>query len=150
MEISNFTLCILIISAQIILSLIVILVIRLESIYFKTRLNLLHDSFVNYKNLLQVLTEQVATISNKQDQLSESLPKSNNTNRRLPTPEEEEQITLTIKDYIATEVSLASGLRSPYKDSLKDIVLKTVETYPEIDIEYIARKVVSMVELYSK
>ena len=91
-------------------------------------------------------------------ELSESLPQlvttptteSTDTIRKLPTPELEEQITATIKDQIATEVALSSGLRSPYKDSLRDIVLRTVETYPDIDIEYLVRKVVSLIEMYSK
>jgi hypothetical protein len=110
------------------------------------------DLFKSTRLMINTNTEEL-------NQLSESLKvytstllekASDNTHGKLPTPEEEKQITETIKDLIATEVALASSLRSPHKDSLKDIVFKTVDTYPDIDIEYICRKVVSIIELYTK
>ncbi len=89
-------------------------------------------------------------LNNIMNQLTAGLSTKENTPKSLPTPDIEEQITKTIKDQIATEVALAADLRAPYKDALRDIILRTVETYPTISIDYIARKVISMVEMYSK
>ena len=91
--------------------------------------------------------EQLNNIIN---QLTAGLSTKEEPTKTLPTPDIEEQITKTIKDQIATEVALAADLRAPYKDALRDIILRTVETYPTISVEYIARKVISMVEMYSK
>jgi uncharacterized phage infection (PIP) family protein YhgE len=101
---------------------------------------------------LSSLSSSIDEIDHKLQQLSESFDKSNNTPqpKRLPTPADEEAITKTITDQIATEVALASDLRSPYKSALNDIILRVVETYPDIDIEYLVRKTVSIIELYSK
>lgn len=101
---------------------------------------------------LSSLSSSIDEIDHKLQQLSESFDKSNNTPqpKRLPTPSDEEAITKTITDQIATEVALASDLRSPYKSALNDIILRVVETYPDIDIEYLVRKTVSIIELYSK
>lgn len=108
-------------------------------------------------NLITPLTKElhdieysIGRVDNVMNQLTAGLSTKQNVTKSLPTPDVEEQITQTIKDQIATEVALAADLRAPYKDSLRDIIFRTVETYPDISIEYIARKVISMVEMYSK
>lgn len=98
------------------------------------------DVDFDFEQLNNIMNQLTAGLSTKEEEPAKT----------LPTPDIEEQITKTIKDQIATEVALAADLRSPYKDSLRDIILRTVETYPTISIEYIARKVISMVEMYSK
>ena len=98
------------------------------------------DVDFDFEQLNNIINQLTAGLSTKEEEQAKT----------LPTPDIEEQITKTIKDQIATEVALAADLRSPYKDSLRDIILRTVETYPTISIEYIARKVISMVEMYSK
>lgn len=156
MEITNLIECILIISVQIICTIIICLFVNIKYEVLKQLMKLdrndMIDLFKSTRLMINTNTEEL-------NQLSESLKvytstllekASDNTHGKLPTPEEEKQITETIKDLIATEVALASSLRSPHKDSLKDIVFKTVDTYPDIDIEYICRKVVSIIELYTK
>lgn len=157
MEITNLIECILIISVQIICTIIICLFVNIKYEVLKQLMKLdrndMFDLFKSTNALINTNTEEL-------NQLSESLKvytstllekaSNDNTHGKLPTPEEEKQITETIKDLIATEVALASSLRSPHKDSLKDIVFKTVDTYPDIDIEYICRKVVSIIELYTK
>ena len=98
------------------------------------------DVDFDFEQLNNIINQLTAGLSTKEEEQAKT----------LPTPDIEEQITKTIKDQIATEVALAADLRSPYKDSLRDIILRTVETYPTISVEYIARKVISMVEMYSK
>lgn len=156
MEITNLIECILIVAVQVICTIIICLFVNIKYEVLKQLMKLdrndMFDLFKNTNALINTNTEEL-------NQLSESLKvytstllekSSDNTHGKLPTPEEEKQITETIKDLIATEVALASSLRSPHKDSLKDIVFKTVDTYPDIDIEYICRKVVSIIELYTK
>ena len=140
---------------SIVLSIIVLLKIKRFSNQYDVIQNLLYylekDSrFTN--TTLSSLSSSIDEIDHKLQQLSESFDKSNNTPKpkRLPTPSDEEAITKTITDQIATEVALASDLRSPYKSALNDIILRVVETYPDIDIEYLVRKTVSIIELYSK
>ena len=110
---------------------------------------------------ITILSQQLNDQSNQLQELSESVNalsttlttvlnvQSTQQPSKLPTPEEEEQIAATIKDQITTEISLAAGLRSPYKDALKEIIIRTAETYPDINIEYIVRKTVSMIEMFS-
>lgn len=98
------------------------------------------DIDFDFEQLNNMINQLTAGLSTKEEEQAKT----------LPTPDIEEQITKTIKDQIATEVALAADLRAPYKDALRDIILRTVETYPTISIEYIARKVISMVEMYSK
>jgi hypothetical protein len=98
------------------------------------------DVDFDFEQLNNMINQLTAGLSTKEEEQAKT----------LPTPDIEEQITKTIKDQIATEVALAADLRSPYKDALRDIILRTVETYPTISVEYIARKVISMVEMYSK
>jgi hypothetical protein len=97
------------------------------------------DIDYDFEQMNNIMNQLTAGLSTKEEQA-----------KTLPTPDIEEQITKTIKDQIATEVALAADLRAPYKDALRDIILRTVETYPTISVEYIARKVISMVEMYSK
>lgn len=157
MEITNLIECILIVAVQVICTIIICLFVNIKYEVLKQLMKLdrndMFDLFKSTNALIITNTEEL-------NQLSESLKvytstllekaSNDNTHGKLPTPEEEKQITETIKDLIATEVALASSLRSPHKDSLKDIVFKTVDTYPDIDIEYICRKVVSIIELYTK
>ena len=98
------------------------------------------DVDFDFEQLNNIINQLTAGLSTKEEEQAKT----------LPTPDIEEQITKTIKDQIATEVALAADLRAPYKDALRDIILRTVETYPTISVEYIARKVISMVEMYSK
>ena len=127
------------------------------SILFRMKLKTLISQNSILMNIIYPLTKELREINyiaekidNVMNQLTAGLSTKENQPKTLPTPDVEEQITRTIKDQIATEVALASELRSPYKDSLRDIIFRTVETYPDISIEYIARKVISMVEMYSK
>jgi c-di-AMP phosphodiesterase-like protein len=98
------------------------------------------DVDFDFEQLNNMINQLTAGLSTKEEEQAKT----------LPTPDIEEQITKTIEDQIATEVALAADLRAPYKDALRDIILRTVETYPTISVEYIARKVISMVEMYSK
>ena len=97
------------------------------------------------------ILHEIAEFSNSLTSLSESVSSHpQETTKRFPTPEEETNITNTIRDQIATEISLAAGLRAPYKDSLNEIIFRVIETYPDINVEYIVRKTISIVETYSK
>ena len=157
MEITNLIECILIVAVQVICTIIICLFVNIKYEVLKQLMKLDRNDMID---LFKSTRLMINTNNEELNQLSESLKvytstlldrtSDDNTHGKLPTPEEEKQITETIKDLIATEVALASSLRSPHKDSLKDIVFKTVDTYPDIDIEYICRKVVSIIELYTK
>ena len=128
----------------------IILFCKINKIFKQIQDN--HEKIIEKEDdIYSDILHEIAEFSNSLTSLSESVSSHpQETTKRFPTPEEETNITNTIRDQIATEISLAAGLRAPYKDSLNEIIFRVIETYPDINVEYIVRKTISIVETYSK
>ena len=148
----NFTTIILIslLAIQLIATIIILIIVDAKFKSMQSEMTVLINITYDLLKETRDIDFDFEQLNNIMNQLTAGLSTKEEPTKTLPTPDIEEQITKTIKDQIATEVALAADLRAPYKDALRDIILRTVETYPTISIDYIARKVISMVEMYSK
>ena len=72
------------------------------------------------------------------------------TKRIHPRPELVEQINATIMDLLTIEVGLSRNMSAPKRDSVPKIIQSVIETYPEVDQEYLTKKTLSMIETYSE
>lgn len=72
------------------------------------------------------------------------------TKRIHPRPELVEQINATIMDLLTIEVGLSKNMSAPKRDSVPKIIQSVIETYPEVDQEYLTKKTLSMIETYSE
>lgn len=68
---------------------------------------------------------------------------------RFPTPDVVTQITTTIKDLLSTEILLSSNMKISRKDSVKQIIQQTCQTYPDIDPLYITKKTLAIVQSFT-
>lgn len=138
-------------STLIIVSVLIGLLITLSKIHsvLKTRLiiiNTIHDDVNRIKCVSIDNTEAISLLTTS----IEELMKENPYKKKLPTPDISEMIDKTIKEQIAIELTLASDMRAPSKDALKTIVTNTIETYPQINEKYIAKKCLMLVESFTK
>lgn len=91
--------------------------------------------------------ESIVSLSTSVVTLSSVLQKHSKS--KLPKPDQVEQITKTIMDLLSIEVGLSKNMRASRKDSVPIIIEKTINTYPEIDPEYITKKALSIIETYT-
>lgn len=138
-------------STLIIISVLIGLLITLSKIHSisKTQLfiiNTIHDDVNRIKCVSIDNTEAISLLTTS----IEELMKENPYKKKLPTPDISEMIDKTINEQIAIELMLASDMRAPSKDALKTIVTNTIETYPQINEKYIAKKCLMLVESFTK
>lgn len=79
--------------------------------------------------------------------LFSSIQKVNN-KKHQPTVDEIKLIEIVITDTITTEANLARN-QTIKSDHMKEIITKVCDTFPDVDIEYIARKTISMIETFA-
>lgn len=79
--------------------------------------------------------------------LFSSIQKANN-KKHQPTVDEIKLIEVVITDTITTEANLARN-QTIKSDHMKEIITKVCDTFPDVDIEYIARKTISMIETFA-
>ena len=91
--------------------------------------------------------ESIVSLSTSVVTLSSVLQKQSKP--KLPKPDQVELITKTIMDLLSIEVGLSKNMRASRKDSVPTIIEKTINTYPEIDPEYITKKALSIIETYT-
>jgi hypothetical protein len=91
--------------------------------------------------------ESIVSLSTSVVTLSSVLQKQSKP--KLPKPDQVELITKTIMDLLSIEVGLSKNMRASRKDSVPIIIEKTINTYPEIDPEYITKKALSIIETYT-
>lgn len=66
--------------------------------------------------------------------------------KHYPKPDEARLIKETIQDQISIEISLSQHLNAPPNDYVDTIISNVIQTYPNIDIEYISKKCFAMLE----
>ena len=98
---------------------------------------------------MKELSDQVSSLSSSNARVLEELVKKRNT-PTLPRPDLVKEIEATIQEHITIETLLSADLRIPSADMTHYISEKVCLTYPEVDIEYIGRKTLSMINAYNK
>ena len=70
----------------------------------------------------------------------------NNTMKIWPTPQIAELVVSTIRDQISTEITLSNNMKIPNNNSVRKIIDITVATFPNVEEEYITRRVFAEIE----
>lgn len=106
----------------------------------------LRDSSDAINSHLLIIDDNINTLSNNTVRVIDELKKSASKSKILPTPELASMMRATIKEAITAEVILSRNLRIPKRDSTKNVVLTTINTYPYVDKEYIVKLCLAMIE----
>jgi hypothetical protein len=64
--------------------------------------------------------------------------------KRMPTPQEAQQIESTIRDLLSIEIVLSQDMPLPRRESFNNVILSTIRTYPNIHEEYLIKKATSI------
>lgn len=104
-----------------------------------------------YKKALTIINKNIGSLSSGIEQTEKKLDSVIKTKNllkefRLPTPEESEAMRKTILENINVEVLLSKNLKIARKDSTRNIIDNTLETYPEIEPEYVIKMCLAMIE----
>lgn len=110
-----------------------------------------NTSFTEIKKALTIINKNIGSLSSGNEAIEKKLDEVINkkhllSNYRLPTPEESEEMRKTILENINMEVLLSKNLKIARKDSTRNIIDNTLETYPEIQPEYIVKLSLAMIE----
>lgn len=70
--------------------------------------------------------------------------------KHMPTPQEDEQIETTINQLLSIEIILSADMTISRRDSVNQIIMNTIRTYPDIDTEYIVKKAASIIQRFIK
>ena len=108
-----------------------------------------YNSQDELREQIQKLSAQVNSLSSSNELVIKEL----HTQRKqkiYPRPDLVDQITKTIEDQIAIEMMLSVDLMAPRAGYLERITDHVVQTYPEVDVEYIASKVTAILHTYNK
>lgn len=98
-----------------------------------------HDTYSN----ISKLSNNVATYLTQEKQRREST-------FIMPKPDLSAIIDQTIKEQIIIEATLAKNMRIPAGDLLDRIILNVEKTYPDVDKEYLSKKVLVRVEEFNE
>lgn len=109
------------------------------------------NSIIEIKKALTIINKNIGSLSSGNEAIEKKLNEVINkkhllSNYRLPTPEESEEMRKTILENINMEVLLSKNLKIARKDSTRNIIDNTLETYPEIQPEYIVKLSLAMIE----
>ena len=104
-----------------------------------------------YKKALTIINKNIGSLSSGIEQTEKKLDNVIKTKNllkefRLPTPEESEAMRKTILENINVEVLLSKNLKIARKDSTRNIIDNTLETYPAIEPEYVIKMCLAMIE----
>jgi hypothetical protein len=113
-------------------------------------------SLIMYRihRLFDRMYDQSSDIAKETKQLHEGFEilmtdyNSHHQQKHLPDPTQAAQIEATINDLISIEILLSSDMKISRRDSVINIASKTAETYPDIDVTYIVKKTLSVIESF--
>lgn len=110
-----------------------------------------NTSFTEIKKAMTIINKNIGSLSSGNEAIEKKLDEVINkkhllSNYRLPTPEESEAMRKTILENINMEVLLSKNLKIARKDSTRNIIDNTLETYPDINPEYIIKLSLAMIE----
>lgn len=106
-----------------------------------------------YDDKLYVMSDDITSVQQNIKSLTSSIGhviKENQTIRGekvYPSPQLAELIQATIKEQITIEMLLSNKMRIANKDSVGKIIENVSKTYPNVDVEYLTKKCLAMIEL---
>ena len=109
---------------------------------------MLHESTLS--SLFDDMHEDVESLSTGFNDVRKSFNTALNEKinmRHYPLPDEIKQIEGVMTDQIEQIIGLAGKQRIPNKDMFETIVTNVCNTFPDIEIEYIVRKLTSYIEM---
>lgn len=111
----------------------------------------LMESDTEIKKAMTIINKNIGSLSSGNEAVEKKLDEIINkkhllSDYRLPTPEESEAMRKTILENINMEVLLSKNLKIARKDSTRNIIDNTLETYPDINPEYIVKMTLAMIE----
>lgn len=93
------------------------------------------------------LADQVNSLSSSNELVIKELQATNH-QKIYPRPSLVDDITKTIEDQMSIELILSSDLSAPRAGYLERISDHVIQTYPEVDTEYIIAKCTTLVQAY--
>lgn len=116
------------------------------------------DSENEKTNIISELDECMKYIADEVDSLSSSNKmvldrlhheeqQRHRVHNAYPTPDMARAIDQTIKDQISNEMTLSYKLNAPPKNYIHTIVNNVSRTYPQISIDYLSKRCISMIEV---
>lgn len=107
-----------------------------------------HESTLS--SLFDDMHEDVESLSTGFDNVQKAFNKALNEKinmRHYPLPDEIKQIEGVMTDQIEQIIGLAGKQRIPNRDMFETIVTNVCNTFPDIEVEYIVRKLTSYIEM---
>lgn len=109
------------------------------------------ESETEIKKAMTIINKNIGSLSSGNEAIEKKLDdiikkKHLLTDYRMPTPDESELMRKTILENINMEVLLSKNLKIARKDSTRNIIDNTIETYPDINPEYIVKLCLAMIE----
>ena len=103
---------------------------------------------------LEYIVDEVDSLSSSNEMILETIYEERENrqqrprlHRQFPTPDLARAIDQTIKDQISNEMALSYKLKAPPGNYVHTIVRTVAETYPQINIEYLSKRCISMIEM---
>lgn len=99
--------------------------------------------------------KNIKMLAEKVDHLSSSttafmtIMKQKERQTHMPLPDEVKNITATIEDQISIELLKSLDLNAPSNEYVVRITDNVSRTYPNIDLEYIANKVIAVIQAFN-
>ena len=105
----------------------------------------------DYKKALTIINKNIGSLSSGIDNVEKKLDNVIKTKNllkefRLPSPEESKAMRETILENINMEVLLSKNLKIARRDSTRSIIDNTLETYSDIEPEYVIKMCLAMIE----
>jgi len=102
--------------------------------------DILHDTSKN----IQDVFEDISALQKGFE--SYIIKEEENSKRKImPTPELSEMISKTIKEQITFELAMLDNVKIVNRDIINKITYNTSRTYPYVDIEYISKKCLTII-----
>jgi len=105
----------------------------------------IHKEFDQYRDTLYEVDEHTKQLHEGFAILQVAYKKVHE-EKHMPNPQEAQQIEATIQDLLTIEVLLSRDMSIARRDSVNHIIKSTIQTYPEINTEYIVKKTTSVIQ----
>lgn len=107
------------------------------------------NSHTDIKHALSIINSNIGSLSSSTSQLIEEIEMTINNRSDFPTPNVSKLIRETILENIKMEVLLSQGMKLPNKQSTRHIIDNTINTYPNINKEYMVKLCMAMIENFT-
>lgn len=106
----------------------------------------MNRSLDEIKRGMLTLNENIGSLSSSIDPFLKEIMEKKRVGNRFPKPEESKMIRDTILELINTELLLNKNMRIPNRQATENIIYSTIETYQEINTEYLIKTCLAVIE----